>query len=111
MGGQPWGAQGEMAKKATSPKSYTQVPNILLDRQNGFSSVDFRVLMAICRETFGYHRRYAHLTISDLERMTGITRKYVIESLATLTRVGWLERREKGRTFIYRIRLCSQSDR
>jgi hypothetical protein len=57
---------------------YSQIPNVLLDNIDKFDPVEFKVLMVICRSTFGYHTKKFTLSISQLLSLTGYKKRDVI---------------------------------
>ena len=64
--------------KAIRSPFYTQVPNELLDNMAVFSLTEFKILMFICRQTFGWRkkgqsRENASLSISFLAKGTGLS--------------------------------------
>jgi len=50
------------------------------------------VLMAICRQTFGWHKSEEVITLSELQRMTGMSRPTVIAGIEAAERHELLER-------------------
>lgn len=61
--------------------NYTQVPNEFLDaRMAELSSSAFKVLMAICRKTFGFHKEQLRdrISFSQLRKITGIASNQTI---------------------------------
>lgn len=59
--------------------NYTQVPNVLLDdMMKDMKEAELRVVLAICRQTFGWHRKSKKMSLSYLADATGMTSKGVI---------------------------------
>lgn len=70
--------------------NYTQSPNVIFDywmsRLNG---TEFKVLCVLCRKIFGFHKELLRdrISISQMEKMTGVTRqalKIAVEKLELL---------------------------
>lgn len=53
--------------------NYTQVPNDLFEIAAQMGDAELRVMLCIIRETFGYHRARARLSIRAIARATGLT--------------------------------------
>lgn len=97
--------------------NYTQVPNDLL---GNFSDVglmadmglaELKVLLALCRLTFGYHRGEVDTSLSVLERMTGLTRMSVNEGAKALEKRGLISRQaEQGKVTHWSIVTTSIED-
>jgi hypothetical protein len=83
--------------KAFTP-NYTQVPNIILDALPALSEPELRVALIVCRQTFGWHREKAALSISFLEKASGNCKPAVVAACASLVKRGFLEK-EKTNQF------------
>lgn len=96
-----------MAKVA--PPNYTPIPNELLDRMEDFTPAEFKVLMAICRKTFGWHKQREVISLTQLEKMTNLSRSSVHDALTALDDRGLLERTKVAGTqgMAYRILVAS----
>jgi hypothetical protein len=77
--------------------NYSQVPNALLDGMATLSDVELRVALVVCRQTFGWHRERAILSISFLMKATGMAKMSVIKGCALLMGRGWLKKGRSGR--------------
>jgi phage replication O-like protein O len=96
--------------KPVAPPTYTQIPNEFLDCINEFTPAEFKVLMALCRETFGWHRKDATISLGQLEKMTGLSRTAVSNALTNLDEERQLLKRTKiggigKETVSYRLRI------
>ena len=90
--------------------NYTQIPNVILDNQQHFTDAQFRILICVCRETFGWHREAVKITISNLMEKTGMSRQGVVRGIQPLVEIGLLERTEIGNSFAYSIAVdCLES--
>jgi phage replication O-like protein O len=62
-----------------APPNYTQTPNDLFDHHMpDMSDAELRVVLAIVRLTFGYHKKRARASITKLQDITGLSRPAVI---------------------------------
>lgn len=93
-----------------APPNYTQTPNEILDLLCEMSEAEMRVTLAICRETFGWHRPTAKLSISDLERLTKLSRQGVINGLAAGAERGTIQREAVGNGYSYHIVVVNEVD-
>lgn len=83
--------------------NFTQVPNVLIDNMERLSCVQFKLAMAVCRHTFGWHRDKAELSISTLVAMTGLSRPSVIDGLEELVRMGVMARETSNEPYAYSL--------
>lgn len=83
--------------------NYTQLPNAILDSMNEMEETEFRVVVAIARKTFGWHKREDELSLSQLKDITGLSRPSVIKGVEIAIKNGWITRRPKGQSFMYSI--------
>jgi phage replication O-like protein O len=95
-----------------SPPNYTQIPNEILDKMADMTPAEFKVLMAICRKTFGWHKDRDVISLTQLEKMTGLSRTAVQAGIMAAIDRGLLERTEvvKGagkQSFSYHLLVAS----
>jgi hypothetical protein len=78
--------------KVVNP-NYTQVPNAILDALDQFSDSEVRILMAMCRQTFGWQRGFASLIICKpfLMKAAGLSDRGVFLACKSLEEKGYLE--------------------
>lgn len=81
--------------------NYTQVPNVILDNIFEFTHTEFKIIMLICRQTFGWRRDYHHISFSFLQEGCGLCRESVNNALVTLLSKNILVRQESGNSFKY----------
>lgn len=67
---------------ATIPApNYTQIPNaifeLMADKDAHLTEAELRVILAIARKTFGWHKKRDKISLSQLEELTAMTRKSV----------------------------------
>jgi DNA-binding MarR family transcriptional regulator len=96
-----------MKRKHVAPPNYTQVPNWILDELARIKGPDLLILLVICRETFGWHRkRSMMLSLTGLMRRTGMSKPAVIGAVRRLEGVGWILRRTHKRSFTYCLNMA-----
>src|SRR4030067_1145802 len=99
---------------AIDKPNYTQVPNVILgdiERGNivspGLMSTlegsELKVLLSICRLTFGYHQDVRRASLTMLEKMTGLSRQGVINAANELERVGYIKRLTDGGLTLWQV--------
>lgn len=59
---------------------FTQVPNDILDSMSDLKPAAFKLAMALCRLTYGYHRESVQASLTDLQELTGLSRQGVINA-------------------------------
>jgi hypothetical protein len=60
---------------------FTQFPNAVIALMPDMSEAELRVTIAIARQTFGWHRERAVISLSDFEEMTGLSRPGVSDGI------------------------------
>jgi phage replication O-like protein O len=75
------------------PPNYTQIPNAILDLMADMSDAELRVVLAIARQTFGWHKKRDKISLSQLRALTGMSKQGVINGLDAGIRRGLIERR------------------
>jgi len=85
--------------------NYTQTPNDFFDFIKVMEMSELKCLLAIIRATFGWHREEAMLSLSVLEKMTGLSRQGVIDGMTRLKDRGliWKKYDEATKTAIYGV--------
>jgi len=73
------------------PPNYTQIPNaifdLMADKDAQLTEAELKVILAIARKTFGWHKKRDKISLSQLEGLTAMTRKSVKAGLdAAITR-------------------------
>jgi phage replication O-like protein O len=71
---------------------------------------ELRVTLAICRYTFGWHKKEDEISLSRLQEMTGLSRQGVIQGIEAGMQRGVIRRRPRGQSFMYRLRLVNVVD-
>lgn len=93
-----------MTKKTIDRPNYTQMPNVLFDEHLADMNVaELKVTLAICRETFGWHRPAHQLSYTDLEKMTGLSRKSIKAGIDKGIERQTIKREPRGQSFVYSL--------
>jgi phage replication O-like protein O len=92
------------ARDAFKP-NFTQLPNIILENLHDISPSETKVILAICRQTYGFHREKTYLSINTLARMTGLSERAVINGIQGLLKREWITRAPKALSFEYAIKV------
>jgi phage replication O-like protein O len=83
---------------------FTKVPNRILDEViSELSGSEFKVLMTICRSTFGFHKKRDKISISQMVEATGLAKSTVINSLQKLIRKKIIKKNEEVIPHEYRV--------
>jgi phage replication O-like protein O len=87
--------------------NFTQYPNVLLDSLKDFTHAEHKVVSCFVRETFGWHRPTAVLSLSRIAELTGIHKDTAVEVVKVLVERGILvkEGRKAGGNE-YRLVVC-----
>ena len=98
---------------AFQPPNHTQTPNELYDELLPLidSLAELKVTLAIIRQTFGWHKGEDRLSLSQLETLTGLTRKSVAEGVKSALRRGYVGRRKVDQGYLYGLRVASRNSR
>ena len=84
----------------------TQVPNVLLDEViPRLSSAPLRVLLAIVRLTYGWGKSSDRISLTQLQRNTGLSRRRVIEGIKALGNLLEIKRGARGTINEYALNL------
>jgi phage replication O-like protein O len=84
-------------------QEFTKLPNAFFTLAAKMREAELRVTLAIARETFGWHRSEVELSLSDLMRLTGLTRQGVSNGLTEGLKRETIRRIAKGQGFEYSI--------
>lgn len=84
--------------------NYTQVPNIVLDSLSDFKSeAELKVVLTVIRQTLGWHKKSDKLSISQLQKKTGMARASVVAGIERAVAAGWIEKKPRGQSFSYSL--------
>ena len=95
--------------------NFTQVPNIVLDNMmSSLNESELKVLLYICRRTYGFHKEKDAISLSQLtdgimvngERLdkgTGLSKRAVVSAISSLTLKNIISCNKDGYVNIYQI--------
>ena len=87
-----------------SAPNYTQIPNAIIDEfMASATPAQFKCVMLILRQTLGWHRQSAEISINDFIKKTGLAKSGVLKSLGELEELGHIivERRGNNQKNVY----------
>lgn len=77
--------------------NFTQAPNTFFDDiAKTLKEGELRVLLVIMRQTFGWHKAWDRISLSQLERKTGMCRDAVNNALKSLIKLGLIDKKKTG---------------
>ncbi|CAB4133830.1 Bacteriophage lambda, GpO, N-terminal [uncultured Caudovirales phage] len=80
------------------PPNYTQTPNICFDEIfKTLKEGELRVILVIIRQTFGWHKAYDRISLSQLADKSGILKTSVCRSLNSLIQKGLVQKKIFGK--------------
>lgn len=72
----------------------TQVPNVFLDRVMAVATdAIFKCLMCVTRQTYGWRKKWDAISTTQIEKLTGLSNRSVIDNMAHLREAGLVIRR------------------
>lgn len=86
-----------MGNQARIPApNYTQVPNaifdLMADKDAGLTEKELKVLLAVARKTFGWHKKRDKISLTQLEQLTSLSRPSVVAGLESAIERGIIRR-------------------
>jgi phage replication O-like protein O len=89
----------------TDQARHTRIPNAILDSMAELTEPELRVLLIITRKTIGWQKECDLISLTQLEKFTGLSRPAVNKALHTAIERGWVERTGRGKqgTGCYRL--------
>lgn len=87
------------------PPNYTQTPNEFFDETllKIDSMSELKVVLAIIRQTFGWHRGEDRISLTRFQQLTGLSRQAVIDGVRSAERHGIIAGRQVGQHIFYRL--------
>jgi phage replication O-like protein O len=85
--------------------NYTQVPNVVFEHMGDMTEAELKVVLAITRETIGYHRERRKMSLTRLQEMTGLNRQSVIVGVQRAIHDGFVKRFEDGQSYSYELNI------
>jgi len=86
----------------------TQIPNIIFDQfMAKMSHAEFKIVMAVARKTYGWHKDKDRISLTQIIELTGVSRQKILDSIKSLD---WLIESHQtgsksGKTNTYSIKL------
>jgi phage replication O-like protein O len=76
--------------------NYTQTPNEIFDLMPDMDQSELRVVLVVCRQTFGWHKQRDRISLSQLIKATGLSRQGVLNGIEKAISRGLLKRKKVG---------------
>lgn len=70
---------------AIQKSNYTQIPNQILDKMADFSDQEFKILLFLCRKTFGWHKKRDRISYSQISEGTGKCTNTIKKAISRLS--------------------------
>lgn len=108
-----------MADPASIPApNYTQIPNaifeLMADKDAHLTEAELRVILAIARKTFGWHKKRDKISLSQLETLTAMSRPSIVAGLEAAIDRGIVRRtpdkNDKRGGFFYELAVDEPND-
>jgi phage replication O-like protein O len=65
--------------------NFTQIPNVIFDYWlQVLTPAEFKVLLCICRKTFGWHKIKDKISLTQIEKLTGLCRSSIVKNVEKL---------------------------
>lgn len=99
-------------QKGFAIPEHTQTPNSFFDvTLPQIKSIgELKVLLAIMRQTFGWRKFSDTISMSQLVKITGLSRQGVVNGLQLGLEHGFIQRTARGQSFSYSLKLVKQVD-
>jgi len=79
--------------------NHTQIPNSIIDEHmKSLSPAQFKVLIAICRKTIGWHKQSDYISISQIVELAGVSNKTVVGAIKQLEKKGFIVTQKTNRS-------------
>ena len=79
--------------------NHTQIPNEFIDKCMGeLTHAQFKVLIAICRKTIGWHKHSDYISISQIVELAKVSNKTVVQALKELEKMGYITTQKSKRS-------------
>lgn len=91
--------------------NFTMTPNMLFDElMKDMSEAELKVTLAIVRKTFGYHKQRDQISLTQLEELTGLSRRACVDGVEAVITRGLVQRGESGKRGITTFELVINND-
>lgn len=82
--------------------SYTQTPNLFFDEHlPDMGMAETKIVLAVIRQTFGWHREKQRLTNAELAELTGLSKRSVINGVEEAIQRGVIAREKRHGSYQY----------
>jgi len=79
--------------------NHTQIPNTFIDESmSKLTHAQFKVLIAICRKTIGWHKQSDYISISQIVELAGVSNKTVVGAIKELEKMGYITTQKSKRS-------------
>ncbi len=72
--------------------NYTQVPNDIFLLMEDMGKAELKVMLALCRLTFGFHRYRCRASLTTLQTMTGLSRPSILKGAKEAEKRGLIDK-------------------
>jgi hypothetical protein len=105
------GQADNIPQKLLMPNT-TQIPNVMLDViMPAVSPGTWKIISCVARQTYGWQKRWDAISISTVQKKTGLSNRFVIDTMEEMREAGLLLRREGERKeFGYEYSLNTDCD-
>ncbi len=93
--------------------NHTQVSNNFIDQyMKEINGADVKVFLAICRKTIGWHKETDAISLTQLEKITGLARRHVVRAVGELVKKDIIMViQEPGKTNKYSVNYQTSDER
>lgn len=102
--------EGQQGNVMASESTYTKTPNFIFEIMPQLSPAEFKVIMVVVRQTFGFHKERDAISLSQFMSMTSLSRQGVINAIASLIEKGFIVKHTIGNTFKYSVNIVNSVD-
>jgi hypothetical protein len=92
-----------MSEQSFPEPNYTQAPNLFFDRLLAEidSLSELKVTLIIIRNTCGWRRTEHELSVTEIEKLTGLSRRATFDGIEKALARGYVYRKQRGQSFVY----------
>lgn len=78
-------SKNDSTQNMITEPNYTQIPNVIFDYwMSVLTPAEFKVLLCICRKTFGWQKKRDRISLRQIEKMTGLGKSSIIKNVEKL---------------------------
>jgi phage replication O-like protein O len=84
---------------------HSDIANELLEAiiRTHFSPTESSIFWTVCRQTYGWHKKFDRISFSQFEKFTGVNRRHIAPSLQNLIRRNIITRQGEGYNLEYGV--------